>query len=192
MGCLKIKNTMLSEVTIHFLPILVVLALIGSCEGKDPLAEVGSYLRMVITLIVVLLGVAIVISIIFWIWKTYGRGRYQGTAQCYLCLERVPQNEWSSGEHRRQCSSTSFKYEKMMKHPSKKCPLCHQHLRQWPQLEVYLLDYFKCYSGECGEREVINNTGDNRFTCFACDVSFCQQCAASGRDDNKVLGSVNV
>jgi len=124
------------------------------------------------------------------LWKKHGGGRFEGTVQCHLCLERISDLKWSSGEHRRECDvAFRGKLESFREHHSKKCPLCHQRLRLWPQQG----EPFKCFSSGCihkgrdgpgyqvqrnmgRNQTLICNTGHNRFSCFLCNVNLCLQC----------------
>lgn len=168
------------------------------CVGR---CDSGSYIT-VLMLIIVGTILLLIGGFIHWIWKTYGAGRFRGTEQCHLCLERIWNDKWMSGEHRRQCSATLFqKLDKMPQHHSKKCPLCRETVRMWPELgeEMNQGDAFKCYNSQCLnvseesedgnliQRMVhdcvigpklgdIQNNGNNRFCCFLCNVSFCLQC----------------
>ena len=55
------------------------------------------------------------------------------TKECYLCLNRVANRDWDSGDHRRQCASTnSTELDNMPKHPTQRCPKCDSPLRLWP------------------------------------------------------------
>jgi len=157
-------------------------------------------LMIIVQLIVGLVVLAILGKLIHWIWKNYGKGRFEGTHECPLCLERVEDRLWTSGEHRRLCSGTLWeKLKTFPQHHNKKCPLCHESLRLWPQQG----EPFACYNKECVHRHgdgpvdenqrwygrknkrLVENTGGNRYSCYVCNVSYCLECINRVEVDNE-------
>ena len=102
-------------------------------------------------------------------------GWREGSIPCYLCLSEVRNSQWDSGAHRRSCATSHARQLAVMsRHPTKKCPQCHELLRLWPRQghPFYCDNNRNCNSGG----SIIVNTGINRYNCFSCDIDFCLPC----------------
>jgi len=104
---------------------------------------------------------------------------YEGTIPCYLCLNKVRNSEWDSGEHRKRCA---FKNQReLLSYPQPYdayCPNCRDRLRLWPEKG----HPFYCDECPLDKRDVLKrNTGENRLNCFLCDFDVCVNCCEAER-----------
>jgi len=111
--------------------------------------------------------------------KTDG-ARFEGTIPCYLCLNKVRNSEWDSGDHRKRCA---FKNQReLLNYPrpyNAYCPNCSEKLRLWPAKG------HPFYCDECpGQKRFVlkRSSGHNRLNCFLCDYDICASCAAAKQD----------
>jgi len=100
---------------------------------------------------------------------------YEGTIPCYLCLRKVRNSEWDSGEHRKHCAFNNQRELLSFPTPYESyCPNCSEKLRLWPAKG------HPFYCDECpfNERSVLKrSTGHNRLNCFLCDFDCCANCS---------------
>jgi len=106
--------------------------------------------------------------------------RFEGTIPCYLCLNKVRNSEWDSGDHRKRCA---FKNQRELLNYARPynayCPQCREKLRLWPAKG------HPFYCDECpGHKRFVlkRSTGHNRLNCFLCDYDVCVSCAAAKQD----------
>jgi hypothetical protein len=114
----------------------------------------------------------------------YPGGRFEGTIPCYLCLNKVRNSEWDSGDHRKRCA---FKHQReLLNFPqpyNSYCPNCREKLRLWPAKG----HPFYCDECPVSERTVLKrSSGHNRLNCFLCDFDRCASCATAGIQDTAV------
>jgi len=122
--------------------------------------------------------------------ESQGRGgfnrtlSYSGTIPCYLCLNKVRNSEWDSGDHRKRCA---FKNQReLLGYPQPYdayCPNCNEQLRLWPAKG------HPFYCDECpyNERSVLKrSTGHNRLNCFLCDYDCCANCGRDGKVSRRI------
>merc|ERR1711915_164682 len=104
---------------------------------------------------------------------------YEGSIPCYLCLDKVRNSEWDSGEHRRKCAY--FNQRELLSFPQPYdayCPECHERLRLWPAKG----HPFYCDECPTDRRDVLKrSTGQNRLNCFLCDYDCCVTCSDASR-----------
>jgi len=104
---------------------------------------------------------------------------YEGTIPCYLCLKKVKNSEWDSGEHRKYCAFNNQRELLSFPQPYESyCPNCNDKLRLWPAKG------HPFYCDECpyGERDNLKrSTGNNRLNCFLCDFDCCVNCSTKER-----------
>jgi len=103
---------------------------------------------------------------------------YEGTTPCYLCLEKVRNSEWDSGEHRRRCAFSNQRELLSFPQPyDTYCPDCSERLRLWPAKG------HPFYCDECvyGRDVLKSSNGQNRLNCFFCDFDCCVDCSNAGR-----------
>lgn len=165
----------------------------SSCGG-----ECGPMPVWAIVLVVVLVVVVLCCTVTCWALDSEDRGghvkvrrvpgtnilhhtvSYEGSTPCYLCLIRIKNSEWDSGEHRRKCAYRNQR--ELLSFPTRwdaLCPNCNEKLRLWP---AYGANW---YCDECpyGERDrAKRSTGFNRLNCFLCDYDKCVDCADRARD----------
>lgn len=104
---------------------------------------------------------------------------YEGTIPCYLCLNKVRNSDWDSGEHRRRCAFNNQRELLGFPQPyDAYCPNCSERLRLWPAKG------HPFYCDECpyDQRNVLKrSTGENRLNCFLCDFDCCVNCSGAER-----------
>jgi len=104
---------------------------------------------------------------------------YEGTIPCYLCLNKVRNSEWDSGEHRRQCFFQNQR--ELLSYPKPYeayCPECSEKLCLWPAKG------HPFYCDECPypqKERLKRSTGQNRLNCFLCDFDCCASCSNAER-----------
>jgi len=104
---------------------------------------------------------------------------YEGTIPCYLCLSKVRNSEWDSGEHRRQCFFQNQR--ELLSYPKPYeayCPECSEKLRLWPAKG------HPFYCDECPypqKERLKRSNGQNRLNCFLCDFDCCASCSNAER-----------
>jgi len=104
---------------------------------------------------------------------------YEGTIPCYLCLRKVRNSEWDSGEHRRECFFQNQR--ELLSYPKPYeayCPECSEKLRLWPAKG------YPFYCDECPypqKERLKRSTGQNRLNCFLCDFDCCVSCSDAER-----------
>eukprot|EP00092_Neocalanus_flemingeri_P000490 GFUD01000520.1.p1 GENE.GFUD01000520.1~~GFUD01000520.1.p1 ORF type:complete len:303 (+),score=25.50 GFUD01000520.1:250-1158(+) len=145
-----------------------------------------------IILIVVIVIIAIMFTCISFsnsdecisVEKTEGRGfnrtlSYKGSIPCYLCLSKVSNSSWDSGEHRKRCAYNNQRELLSYPQPYESfCPNCHERLSLWPAKG----HPFYCDQCPFDQRSVLKrSTGENRLNCFLCDFDCCVNCANEGK-----------
>jgi len=112
--------------------------------------------------------------------STYSRTfHYEGTIPCYLCLNKVKNSDWDSGEHRKRCAFNNQRELLSFPQPYESyCPNCNEKLRLWPAKG------HPFYCDECPfqERDKLKrSTGHNRLNCFLCDFDCCVNCSTNSK-----------
>ncbi len=100
----------------------------------------------------------------------------QPTTPCYLCGDRIKDDPWNDGSHRKECASRNEAVLGAMPTPyAVNCPKCGKKLRVWPKRG----SFFTCDDKDCPQEEnaKLINIGTNRLNCFICDYDLCLSCA---------------
>jgi len=115
------------------------------------------------------------------------REEQEGTIACNLCLSKVRNSEWDSGEHRRQCFFQN--QQELLSYPKPYeayCPKCSEKLRIWPAKGRPF------YCDECPypqNEKLQRSTGQNKLSCFHCDFDCCVSCSNAERFQKRTTTS---